>query len=91
MGAEGGERSQNAALTLRSEEDCPTDTACFHVQQCVEKYIKAFLTLRVIDFPKVHDLKQIIAILPGDCRIPFTVEELRRLTDYATMRRRAKA
>lgn len=30
--------------------------ACFHAQQCVEKYLKAILVARDQPFPKVHDL-----------------------------------
>ena len=30
--------------------------ACFHAQQCSEKYLKALLILKDIDFPKTHDL-----------------------------------
>ena len=32
-----------AVHTLRLGSECPTDTVCFHAQQCVEKYIKALL------------------------------------------------
>jgi HEPN domain-containing protein len=31
-------------------------TACFHSQQCAEKYLKALLLTRTSDFPKTHDL-----------------------------------
>ncbi len=31
-------------------------TACFHSQQCAEKYLKALLLTRIPDFPKTHDL-----------------------------------
>ena len=34
-----------AAHTLKLGEDCPTDTVCFHAQQCVEKYLKALLVM----------------------------------------------
>ncbi|MBN2118240.1 MAG: HEPN domain-containing protein [Anaerolineales bacterium] len=30
--------------------------ACFHAQQCAEKYIKALLVSKGADFPKTHDL-----------------------------------
>jgi len=36
---------KNAVHTLKMGRDCPTDTVCFHSQQCIEKYIKAFLVL----------------------------------------------
>ncbi len=31
-------------------------TACFHSQQCAEKYLKALLLTRTTEFPKTHDL-----------------------------------
>lgn len=33
-----------------------TSTACFHAQQCAEKYLKGLLVSRGITFPKAHDL-----------------------------------
>jgi len=45
---------KTAAHTLKLGRDCPTDTVCFHSQQCVEKYLKAFLVLVEIPFPKTH-------------------------------------
>lgn len=32
------------------------DVVCFHCQQAVEKYVKAFLVAHTIRFEKVHDL-----------------------------------
>jgi HEPN domain-containing protein len=32
-------------------------TICFHAQQAVEKFLKAFLIFHSIDFPKTHDLE----------------------------------
>ena len=32
------------------------DAACFHAQQCAEKYLKGRLTEAGISFPKTHDL-----------------------------------
>ncbi len=40
---------KTAVHTLEMEDDCPTDTVCFHAQRCVEKYLKAFLVLKEID------------------------------------------
>jgi HEPN domain-containing protein/predicted nucleotidyltransferase len=36
------------------------DIACFHAQQCAEKYLKAFLEERGIAFPKTHDLVELL-------------------------------
>ena len=68
-------------------DDCPTDTVCFHAQQCAEKYLKAFLVMECIDFPKTHDIKELIALLPKGSRPELTPEEQRRLTDYARVTR----
>jgi len=37
-----------------------TNSICFHSQQCVEKYLKAFLTFYGIPFRKTHDLTELI-------------------------------
>jgi len=77
----------NASHTLKLGEDCPTDTVCFHAQQCVEKYLKALLVSFKIDFPKTHDLAELIALLPARIKISLTVSEQRQLTGYATVAR----
>lgn len=56
---------------------------CFHAQQCAEKYIKAVLVFRGIDFPKTHDLEKLSALLPAALRPHLTPEEQRRLAGYA--------
>jgi HEPN domain-containing protein len=33
-----------------------TQAACFHAQQCAEKYLKAVLVAKGVAFPKTHDL-----------------------------------
>ena len=35
----------------------------FHAQQAVEKYIKAYLVYKQIEFPKTHDIKELINLL----------------------------
>lgn len=37
-----------------------TDTICFHMQQCVEKYLKAFLVSKNMDFRRTHDIAELI-------------------------------
>jgi HEPN domain-containing protein len=76
-----------AAYLLGIDKERPTDVICFHAQQCAEKYIKAFLVFRSIDFPRTHDLEKLIALLPASLRPSLTVEEQRRLTGYATAAR----
>jgi HEPN domain-containing protein len=74
----------NAVHTLKLGASCPTDTVCFHAQQCVEKYLKAILVLEGIDFPKTHDLETLVARIPAGLRPELSSEDQARLTDYAT-------
>lgn len=78
---------RNAEHTLLMGDDCPYDTVCFHAQQCAEKYVKALLALRSVDFPKIHDLGELIELLPAAIRPPVSVEEQEQLTDHATVDR----
>lgn len=39
------------------------DAACFHAQQCAEKYLKARLVEAGKDFPKTHDLSAILNLV----------------------------
>ncbi|WEU40192.1 MAG: HEPN domain-containing protein [Candidatus Odinarchaeum yellowstonii] len=38
------------------ENEAVTSSICFHCQQFVEKMLKAFLTLKRIDFGKTHNI-----------------------------------
>ena len=79
---------KTAVHTLDLGEECPTDMVCFHAQQCVEKYLKAVLVLDGIDFPKIHDIGELVTLLPQESvNLDITVEEQRRLTEYATVTR----
>lgn len=72
-----------AVHTLKLRRKCPTDTVCYHAQQCVEKYVKALLTLLNIDFPRTHDLTILARRLPKEVKLTSTLEELDRMTEYA--------
>jgi len=78
---------KTASHTLKMAKGCPTDTVCFHAQQCVEKYLKAFLVCKEIDFPKTHDIAHLVSLLPESIWLRLSIEEQRRLTAYATVTR----
>jgi len=62
----------------------PFDSACFHAQQAVEKYLKGILTLAGSQFPFTHNLEQLQQI--GEANIPgwpFKALALDELTSYA--------
>ncbi len=72
---------------LKMGEDCPVDAVCFHAQQCAEKYLKARLVYLAIDFPKSHDIAEIVKLLPPGSSVPLSIAEQEKLTDYAWMGR----
>jgi len=45
-----------ALRELRARRNPNYDAACFHAQQCIEKYLKGILQARDIPFGKTHDL-----------------------------------
>jgi HEPN domain-containing protein len=61
-----------------------THSACFHAQQCAEKYLKAMLVAREHPFSKVHDL----LVLSNECAqvgifLPVSEDHLSSLSYYA--------
>jgi HEPN domain-containing protein len=77
----------NAVHTLTLGARSPTDTVCFHAQQCAEKYLKAFLVCRGVDFPKTHDLEALRARLRNASRPVLSTDDLALLTRFATVTR----
>jgi HEPN domain-containing protein len=53
----------SAGRELRAVEAPNFDAACFHSQQCVEKYFKACLCEANISFTKTHDLRLLLNLL----------------------------
>lgn len=64
--------------------DAVTETVCFHCQQAVEKYIKAYLVFLGVSFTKTHEIGELITICENkDSEISVLKEEADKLTDYA--------
>ena len=78
---------RNAEHTLTLEKDCPVGTVCFHAEQCVEKYLKALLVFQNVDFPKTHNIPELLTLVPASVRPHLSAEEQEQLTDYATVLR----
>ena len=54
---------ENDLLVIKnnfSAEEIPIDACCFHAQQAAEKYLKAYLVSRLVNFPKTHDLQYLL-------------------------------
>src|SRR5256885_960747 len=73
-----------ALLLRRSRKKHSRDIVCFHLQQCVEKYLKARLEEAAIAFPRTHDLER---LLNSAVTVEPTWASLRpklaAITDYA--------
>jgi HEPN domain-containing protein len=64
------------------------DAVCFHSQQMAEKYLKAFLFKNRVDFPKIHNLIELLELcLVIDESLEASREFLDRLEDYAVLYR----
>lgn len=48
-----------AERELRARKAPNYNSACFHAQQCAEKYLKAFMVQQDIPFKKIHDLREL--------------------------------
>ncbi len=60
--AEGDFRT--AVRELRARKLPNYDAACFHAQQCAEKYMKAFLQEKRLPVDKTHDLIRLLGLMP---------------------------
>ena len=62
--------------------------ACFHAQQCAEKYMKSLLISRNADFPKTHDLLLLNNLCSANgILLEIDQKHLNTLTDYAVRTR----
>jgi HEPN domain-containing protein len=75
---------QVATQIMRRRKNRVLDAACFHCQQCAEKYLKARLSEEGITFPKTHDVVVLLnLILLREPLWSSLVAAAETLTDYA--------
>lgn len=73
-----------AERELRARRRPNYDAVCFHAQQTIEKYLKAFLQEHGVNFPKTHSLIELLEIaLPFDGSLELQRELLVQLERYA--------
>ncbi len=66
----------------------PYDTACFHTQQAVERYLKGFLAFKEEPIPHTHNLEELYRPCIVSAPVwPFTEVDLAELTPYAVQLR----
>ncbi len=73
-----------AVRELRARRNPNYDAACFHSQQCTEKYLKATLQEKNIQFGKTHNLCSLLDLLVIDFPLFETLRSsLISLNSYA--------
>ena len=71
---------------MRARKHPNHDSACFHAQQCVEKYFKARLQEAGLAFPKTHDLLDLLKrLLPVEPTWTSLNPHLTQLVTYAVV------
>jgi len=77
------EEDLNAAKSLVTYGDSFSSTVCFHSQQAAEKYLKAFLTRHQVEFPKTHDIDELLDLIaPVDGKLSESLRDVVVLTNY---------
>ena len=80
-------KAEKDLLTAERElsfEDPITESVCFHSQQCVEKYLKAFLVHHQIYFTKTHRIMDLLELCATtEASFKDKLEDADTLTDYA--------
>ena len=72
-----------ANLILKSKDDELADMACYHAQQCAEKYIKVLFIKKGLDVPRIHDLLELAKKLPPKDQAKFSLDALSDLNSFA--------
>ena len=60
---EKAEEDYNSAKWLQQSPNPFHNSICFHAQQCIEKYLKAWLQEANISFSKTHDLQELLDLI----------------------------
>ena len=78
------DQDMRAAQSLLADDPPLLYPSCFHSQQAAEKYLKALLVHNQADFPKTHDIQQILDLV--ESRHPALAHSLQSVivpTEYA--------
>ncbi|MBU1121227.1 MAG: HEPN domain-containing protein [Candidatus Omnitrophica bacterium] len=81
-------RAEKDLLTVIHElsfnKDAVTESICFHCQQAVEKFIKAYMVFLDIEIRKTHEIGELITLCEEkDSSLVSLKETADKLTDYA--------
>lgn len=79
---ERAEYDLRSAISLKETDEELTPIICYHLQQYVEKMIKAKLLELGIPFKKTHDIGNLLRLIPDERLSKGFYEEADRLTAY---------
>lgn len=70
---------------LSADSEVDDESVGFHAQQAIEKWLKAVLASRGVDFEYTHDLRRLVALARLDSldEPPFDIQRAVALTEYA--------
>lgn len=69
------------AFTITS--NIPYRLITYHAQQCAEKYVKAFLVSRLIDFPYTHNIEVLVNLCEKVIPVKEQLQDIFILSQYA--------
>jgi HEPN domain-containing protein len=76
----------SADLLLHAGEFPLSEPACFHCQQCAEKYLKAYLQESQVNFERKHDLMPLLSLCVSlEKDFESLKEDLQELDRYAVV------
>ncbi len=76
-------RDLDAARILLDRLESDFDVVGFHAQQAAEKYLKGLLVRHQVEFPKTHDIRQLLGFLESvDARLSKLLGDATELTPY---------
>lgn len=70
---------------LTISTSCPYRLISYHAQQCAEKYLKAYLVFKQLDFPYTHNIRSLMQLCVGDWI--GEISDADELTPYAVTTR----
>lgn len=65
-----------------NNEDIVTEAVCFHAQQAVEKFLKAYLITKNVEFGKTHNLEYLVELCTKEDN-SFKTLDMGNLSFYA--------
>ncbi|MBI5208266.1 MAG: HEPN domain-containing protein [Candidatus Firestonebacteria bacterium] len=79
----GDEDLDLARHALILENKCPYRLIAYHAQQCAEKYLKAYLVYKNIDFPYTHNIRRLLEFCAEKANWVETIKDAEELTPFA--------